>query len=470
MTLNINRRQFIQTSAFGMGSVLLPKLAFAEGSTTKLPIPPLLESKRGQPIFLTTQTIQWAFIDNKRTFAWGINGQYIGPTVRVKNGDNTKITYNNRLNEEIAMNVMGLHIPSYLMGSAHYLIQPGQTWSPVLPIRQYASTCNYQAVTPNKMAPQIYNGLVGFWLVEDENSKTLPLPNEYGVDDIPLILQDKRFDSLGQPVYDETNDTGHLGDRLIVNGVENPFTEVPKKLIRLRLLNASNARRYTLKLSNGEPILVIASEQGYLTAPAKIPSLSLAPGERREILVDMSNTESLTLVAGEEAGFLRKLRGMFESSDEIITPNVITLRAVGDKPFIKEEPPTNLVVAVTRGDPIKTREIKLESDPPSINQSALDTKRVDTYAKLGTWERWVLQADTPQSFFIQGAVFFITEINGAPPFPEDRGLSDTVWVDGKVELLVFFTHVSNPQMPFFYGSRTLELADRGALAQLVVEA
>lgn len=81
-------------------------------------------------------------------------------------------------------------------------MSPGIDWSPVLPVRQAAATLWYHADTPRHMAPQVYSGLAGLWLVEDQYSKNTPLPNHYGVDDFPLILQDKRLDNFGVPEYD----------------------------------------------------------------------------------------------------------------------------------------------------------------------------------------------------------------------------------------------------------------------------
>ncbi len=46
-----------------------------------------------------------------------------------------------------------------------------------------------------------------------------------------------------------------------------------------------------------------------------------------------------------------------------------------------------------------------------------------------------MRADEPQAFHIEGVMFQIRNVNGAMPFPEDRGWKDTVWVDGQVELL-----------------------------------
>ncbi|KYP96339.1 cell division protein FtsI, partial [Sodalis-like endosymbiont of Proechinophthirus fluctus] len=199
--MSLSRRRFIQTTGVTLAACALPLQARAADAPVALPIPPLLESRRGQPLFLTLQRSRWAFSAERRAATWGINGGYLGPTVHVFNGDDVKLVYNNRLNEPVAMTVSGLQVPGTLMGGATRRMSPGADWSPVIPIRQPAATCWYHANTPNRMAPHVYNGLVGLWLVEDVLSKVLPLPNHYGVDDFPLIIQDKRLDNFGQPVY-----------------------------------------------------------------------------------------------------------------------------------------------------------------------------------------------------------------------------------------------------------------------------
>ena len=79
-----------------------------------------------------------------------------------------------------------------------------------------------------------------------------------------------------------------------------------------------------------------------------------------------------------------------------------------------------------------------------------------------------MRADRPQSFHIEGVMFQIRNVNGSSPFPEDRGWKDTVWVDGQVELLVYYAQPSWPHFPFQYLSQTLELADRGSIGQMLV--
>ncbi|KSB87063.1 hypothetical protein LFZ31_04795, partial [Salmonella enterica subsp. enterica serovar Newport str. S09097] len=72
---------------------------------------------------------------------------------------------------------------------------------------------------------------------------------------------------------------------------------------------------------------------------------------------------------------------------------------------------------------------------------------------------WTVRADMPQSFHIEGVSFLIRNVNGAMPFPEDRGWKDTVWVDGQVELLVYYGQPSWPHFPFYFNSQTLEMAE-----------
>jgi FtsP/CotA-like multicopper oxidase with cupredoxin domain len=82
------------------------------------------------------------------------------------------------------------------------------------------------------------------FILDDDTSTGLGLPNRYGIDDIPLIVQDKQFTRSG--TLDEANDGdfGILGDHILVNGVHKPSLQVTTTRVRLRVLNASNARTY----------------------------------------------------------------------------------------------------------------------------------------------------------------------------------------------------------------------------------
>lgn len=214
--MSLSRRQFIQASGIALCAGAVPLKASAAGQQQPLPVPPLLESRRGQPLFMTVQRAHWSFTPGTRASVWGINGRYLGPTIRVWKGDDVKLIYSNRLTENVSMTVAGLQVPGPLMGGPARMMSPNADWAPVLPIRQNAATLWYHANTPNRTAQQVYNGLAGMWLVEDEVSKSLPIPNHYGVDDFPVIIQDKRLDNFGTPEYNEPGSGGFVGDTLLV--------------------------------------------------------------------------------------------------------------------------------------------------------------------------------------------------------------------------------------------------------------
>jgi len=450
--MSLSRRQFIQASGAALCVGAVPLRANAAGQQQPLPVPPLIESRRGQPLFLTLQRAHWSFTPGTRAQVWGINGRYLGPTIRVWSGDDVKMIYSNRLAENVAMTISGLQVPG----------------PPVLPIRQSAATLWYHANTPNRTAEQVYNGLAGMWLIEDEVSKSLPIPNHYGVDDFPVIIQDKRLDNFGTPEYSEPGSGGFVGDTLLVNGAQSPYVEVSRGWVRLRLLNASNARRYQLQMSDGRALHVISGDQGFLPAPVSVKQLSLAPGERREILVNMTNGDEVSITCGEAAGIVDRIRGFFEPSSILISTLVLTLRPTGLLPLVTDTLPLRLLpTELMSGAAVRSRDIAL-GDDPGINGQLWDIKRIDITAQQGTWERWTVRADTPQSFHIEGVSFLIRNVNGAMPFPEDRGMKDTVWVDGQVELLVYYGQPSWPHFPFQYFSQTLEMSDRGSIGQLLV--
>jgi blue copper oxidase len=123
----------------------------------------------------------------------------------------------------------------------------------VLRIDQSAATLWFHPHPHGDTARQIYTGLAGMLIVDDGSDARLGLPRTLGVDDLPLILQDRQFDSEGSIEYDNKTLSGlditygARGDTVIVNGVIAPVAGVPAGLVRLRLLNAAIPLRTTLK-------------------------------------------------------------------------------------------------------------------------------------------------------------------------------------------------------------------------------
>ena len=330
----LTRRSFIAGTVVGGGTAIAgasvwPTLA---AEPQELRIPELIDARsHGQSIALRAQAGRTSFFPGRESRTLGYNGSYLGPTLRVHRGDDVEIAVTNSLGEETSVHWHGLLIPGELDGGPHQMIRPGATWRPVLPIRQPAATLWYHSHVHGRTAEQVCAGLAGLLLVTDDDEMALGLPSEYGVDDLPLVLQDRQFES-GRLILPEGMMTlmhGRRGDTLLVNGTANPVARVPRRLVRLRLVNGSNARIYDLAFGDDRPFHWIASEGGLLEKPIELESLSLAPGERAEILVDFADGRSIALETGRDTN-APMMMGMLARASDLI--------GRGREPVLRFEP------------------------------------------------------------------------------------------------------------------------------------
>lgn len=170
--------------------------------------------------------------------------------------------------------------------------------------QQQGATLWYHDHTLGITRQNVYAGLAGFYLLKDPaDPNAAKLPS--GQFDIPIVIQDKSFFTDGSLNFPSVgiNPDVHpywtpefLGDTVVVNGKAWPNLDVQRRAYRFRLLNGSNARFYTLKLSNKQTFTQIASDGGYLPAPVTLTQLTLAPGERADIVVDFSRQSAGTKI------------------------------------------------------------------------------------------------------------------------------------------------------------------------------
>ncbi|MBE8388256.1 multicopper oxidase, partial [Leptospira interrogans serovar Pomona] len=150
-----------------------------------------------------------------------------------------------------------------------------------------------------KTGRQVAMGLAGLVLIEDDEIRKLRLPTQWGIDDMPVIIQDKRFSAacqIGYQLVITTPAVGWLGDTLLTNGAIYPQHSAPKGWLRLRLLNGCNARSLNIAASDNRPLYVIASDGGLLAEPVNVTELPLLLGERFEVLVDLSDGKAFALL------------------------------------------------------------------------------------------------------------------------------------------------------------------------------
>ena len=267
-------------------------------AVTPLLIPPLLEPTIENGVAHYGLTIGASQHDYKQagmTDTYSYNGaSVLGPTLLLRTGDSVVISVKNELDETTTTHWHGADVPAEDDGGPHSPIEPGTTWVADFDVIQPAATLWYHPHLHESTAEHVYRGAAGLLIIEDDNPAAATLPATYGVDDIPVIIQDRDFTDDGQLDFAiDGDDAGNLDGVLTVNGTINPYVETPKGLVRLRLLNGSQARIYQLSVE-GANMTKIASDGGYLAGPVEIEQLALAPGDRAEIIVKVG-AESVAL-------------------------------------------------------------------------------------------------------------------------------------------------------------------------------
>ncbi|UQS23733.1 multicopper oxidase domain-containing protein [Amycolatopsis thermalba] len=243
---------------------------------------------------LAMRTGTTQILPGKQTPTWGFNGTFLGPTLRAARGDVVQMAVRNELPETSTVHWHGMRLPAAMDGGPHQPIEPGALWSPRWTIDQPAATSWYHPHPHGATARHVYRGLAGMFIVDDETDPGLP--SDYGVDDIPLILQDKNFAEDGSFDGDPLDGTfGILGDHVLVNGTYGPVLQVTTERVRFRVLNGSNARMYTLGFGDRRRFHVVATDGGLLGAPVEVEQFSLTPGERAEIVVAFAPGEQVVL-------------------------------------------------------------------------------------------------------------------------------------------------------------------------------
>jgi FtsP/CotA-like multicopper oxidase with cupredoxin domain len=312
-------------------------------------------------------------------------------------------------------------------------------------------------------------GLDGLFIVQDDAEAALALPRTYGVDDIPLVVSDVRFDAEGQFDNSVQGYIGTLGDELLVNGTHAPYLDVSTDLVRLRLVNASTSRVYNFGFSDNRSFSMIASDGGLLEKPAELSKLQLSPGERAEVVVRMVAGEGVVLRSTPPdlgtSGVASERNGGADSFD------VLQLRAATT--LTPEAPlPETLVpmMALAANDAAQIRSMVLND--AMINNASMDLNRIDLVAHLNTSEVWVVSnaMALPHNFHIHDVQFQILDVSGQKPPPELAGWKDTVYMPPGVQfrLIMRFADYADPRSPYMFHCHLLTHEDKGMMEQFVV--
>jgi blue copper oxidase len=304
----LSRRDFLRLTGLGAGALTLTPLL--EACSQTLPAAPTsrplaatstLPVNRDVTIDLTAAPGTANLLPGQATRVWQYHGQvsqgaadslqaipdsYLGPILRLQRGQNLKLRFSNQVPDPSIVHWHGLSVPDTMDGHPRIAIPQGQAYDYEYRILNRAGTYWYHPHPHGRTGPQAYYGLAGLLIVSDDEEAALGLPT--GEFDLPLVIQDRSFDSQNQLVYVADTMNGFFGDQVLVNGQAQRTWKVQARPYRLRLLNGSNARIYKLAWSDDTPLTVIATDGGLLEKPVQRAYITLAPGERVELWADFS--------------------------------------------------------------------------------------------------------------------------------------------------------------------------------------
>lgn len=414
------------------------------------------------------------------TSTYGASAEYLGPTLILDRGDTARIWVHNQLAQITSMHWHGMHVPGEMDGGPQRIIAPGASWMAEFPVKNPAATYWYHPHPHELTAEQANFGVAGFIIVRDDVEAQLALPRTYGVDDFPVVIQDRKFLANGDFAFYP------FGDSVLVNGTPRPYLECPAQVVRLRLLNGSNARIYALGLDNGQALHVIAGDGGLLPAPAATDRLWLSNGERAEVLLDLTGMEgdSLLLMShGDELPSTVPGSGnmMWESSIlNGVTFPVLRIRVGAPASnAITSIPPALLTVPMpAESESIRTRTKTITGMGMvgmgmfMINGLMFDLDVINDTMQLGSVEVWniVNNSNMAHPMHIHGVSFEVLARNGQPPPLWERGPKDVVLVDRfeTVKLVMRFDEPTDG-WPFMYHCHNLLHEDNMMMLQYIVQ-
>ena len=279
-----------------LNSTTLPSLHILEtmsdedGDTTDAQATYTLTANKDVNVTIETPNGSWV------TPMWRYNNKQLPLVIRTKRGNAMTLNLDNQLDSNSTIHWHGFKIPAIMDGGPDVPVISGGTKAYTFTMNQPAAPLWFHPHPDMQTGKQVYMGLAGVYLLEDDITQTLETNNELpsGARDVVLLVQDRRFATASNGVRElqyktmEMDSDGMLGDTILVNGSVVPKHEVDTAQHRLRLYNVSNARNYDFAFNDNRTFKVVATDGGLLNAPVEVDHITLGAAERVEIIVDFS--------------------------------------------------------------------------------------------------------------------------------------------------------------------------------------
>jgi blue copper oxidase len=434
------------------------------------------------------------FYSGISTNTMGANGNILAPTLILNKGDKIDFEVTNSLNDTTTIHWHGLHVSPSNDGGPHTFIKPGETWKPSFKIMDKASTYWYHPHLHHKTDQHVSKGIAGLIIVRDEEEAKLALPRSYGKDDFPLVLQTKDFDANNQILFHTNSD-----DVAMVNATINGTLDAPAQVIRLRILNGASQRAFNVGFSGDKAFYQIASDGGILEKPVELTRLLLAPGERAEILLNLTSMQgdSVKLMSfaselpnGIYGATIPGMMSQFSLNGYNPNPlngtnfSLLKIKVAAQSSDAVISIPASLVTVnrLQASSANVTRNLTLNASSMGMNQLNGDFTIGNTPFNLSTInhtvilndiEIWSIQnmSGISHPFHIHDVQFNILDRNGVAPSKSEMGRKDVILIKPQetIRFIAKFADFADSTTPYMYHCHLLTHEDGGMMGQFIVK-
>ena len=472
-------------------SLCLMLLCFFSKAQTTLVVPDTLV---GPNFNLTMHKDSMAFFPGNWSHTYAFNQySYLGPTLIFEQGQNVNVTVSNQIGDTTTVHWHGIHLPSKWDGGPHTMIMDGDTWNPQFTVMDKAATYWYHPHLHGKTAAQAIKGAAGLIIVRDPHEATLNLPRKYGVDDFPIVIQSQQYDAQNQAMPLGMQDSTILVNGARANYGHSVVANFPAQMVRMRLLNASGERAFNFGFTANKSFSQIASDGGLLNQKFDTTRLRLAPGERAEIVIDLSGMEGQTLHLMSYASELPMgVQGgptmpMPPGSPPMDSPlnginfNImeINVAAATTNPITSLPPvlENNVPFSIANADITRTIRFTADSEmvmdgPFYFNDSSFNMERIDFIVPINSTEIWKLVNETMvgHPFHLHDVQFYLFDRNGEQPHRGEQGRKDVVFIPtgDSVQFITKFEDFSDTMIPFMFHCHILMHEDAGMMGQFLI--
>jgi FtsP/CotA-like multicopper oxidase with cupredoxin domain len=471
---------------------------------TKLPIPRVL---RGAHLRIPIREAHVQVLPGPKTRMWTYDGTFPGPTIRRPSGHATRVTFVHDLPRsagELTVHLHGGHTSSRDDGQPGGLTQshPKSLYCDISPGLSERASGNGLLIKPGKSrayhyplmedgeperaafqwyhdhrldhtSRNVWRGLAGMMILDDEFDDALPLPQ--GERDIPLMIVDRSFDRSNQ-LTNPFRGGGHppndglTGEYVLVNGAYAPHHHVDARRHRLRVLNASQFRSYRLQLSDGVPMTQIATESGLMPAPVERGGILIGPAERVELIADFGAAPRTNVVLRSVHRGPQQPTG---SGSKPFEGPLMQFRVGRRKPDHTQIPaslrPLPAWTASASPSPDRTWVFGINGFTWTINGQTFDPSRSDAFPVLGTTETWQITNGTGIAHLahIHATDWYMLSRNGHRPPPWEDCLKETFFLDPG-ESVIVAGHFTDHLGKFVIHCHMLDHEDHGLMTQYEV--